>query len=80
MSESNTTTVRENIETVVRIEGTVLERRSSAIRIADAIATFTGTIGFVLLYVVWFGLCAVANVGRFWGSSRSIRTRFNYCA
>jgi uncharacterized membrane protein len=57
------TTVRENIETVVQMENAALQRRSVADRIADAIATFTGTIGFVLLHVVWFGLWAVANLG-----------------
>jgi uncharacterized membrane protein len=68
MSETNTehrapTMVRENIETVVRMENAALERRSAADRTADAIATFTGTIGFVLLHVVWFGLWAAANLG-----------------
>ena len=85
MSETNTehrapTMVRENIETVVRMENAALERRSAADRIADAIATFTGTIGFVLLHVVWFGLWAAANLGFIPESSRSIPIRFSSCA
>jgi uncharacterized membrane protein len=56
-------TVRENIETILRMEQGYLRRRTLADRLADAIAAFTGTLWFVLLHLCWFGLWALANVG-----------------
>lgn len=58
-------TVRENIETILRLEQAYLRRRTLADRLADAIAAFTGTLWYVLLHIVWFGLWALVNRGVF---------------
>jgi uncharacterized membrane protein len=55
--------VRENIETILRLEGAFLDRRTQAERVSDAIAAFVGTLWFVLLHLVWFGLWATVNLG-----------------
>jgi uncharacterized membrane protein len=56
-------TVRENIETILRLEAAFLRRRTAADRLSDAIAAFTGTLWFVLLHLLWFGLWATVNLG-----------------
>lgn len=56
-------TVRQNIETILRMEESYLRRRTLADKLADTIAAFTGTLWFVLLHIVWFGLWALANRG-----------------
>ena len=55
--------VGENIETILRLEESALHRRTWADMLADAIAEFTGTIWFVALHLVWFGLWASVNTG-----------------
>jgi len=55
--------VRQNISTVLRLEATALRHRTPADKVADAIAAFTGTVGFVLLHLVWFGLWLIVNLG-----------------
>ena len=55
--------LRENIETILRLESAALRQRTAADRIADTIADFTGTFGFLLLHVIWFGLWITANLG-----------------
>ncbi len=52
-----------NIEEVVRLEEAASRRRTAADRIADLIAGFVGTVGFVLLHLVWFALWAAVNAG-----------------
>lgn len=56
-------TVSENIETILRLEGAALQRRTTADRVTDAIAGFAGTIGFVLLHLAWFGGWVAVNLG-----------------
>lgn len=55
--------VVENIEAILRMENTSLRSRRFADRLADTIAGFTGTIWFVVLHLVWFGLWVVINTG-----------------
>ncbi len=54
-------TAQHNIETVVRLEEETTRDRRWSDRLADAIATFSGTITFALLHLVWFALWAVVN-------------------
>lgn len=56
-------TVVQNIEAVVKLQEATARQRSFADRIADHIANFSGTLGFVLLHLGWFGLWAVINAG-----------------
>jgi uncharacterized membrane protein len=53
--------VAENIETILRLEDTAMRRRTPADRVADAIAGFAGTVGFVVLHLVWFALWVTIN-------------------
>lgn len=55
--------VRQNITTVLRLESAALHQRTRADKIADSIAAFTGTVIFVVLHLVWFGLWASVNLG-----------------
>jgi uncharacterized membrane protein len=53
----------ENIEEVMHLEQEAAQRRSLADRLADLIAGFVGTVTFVLLHLVWFGIWATVNAG-----------------
>src|SRR3954452_19899720 len=54
-----------NINAIVRLEEQALKERTMADRISDAIANFVGSIPFVAIHVVWFGVWVVLNAG-FW--------------
>lgn len=54
--------LRENIETIPKLESAALRQRTTADRIADAIADFTGRVGVLLIHIVWFGLWVSANL------------------
>ena len=55
--------VAHNIAEVVRLEREAAARRSLGDRVADLIAGFAGTVGFVLLHLLWFGAWAAVNTG-----------------
>ncbi|HEY3619199.1 MAG TPA: DUF1003 domain-containing protein [Candidatus Sulfotelmatobacter sp.] len=55
--------VEDNINTVVRLEEASLRERTLADKISDAIANFVGSITFVFLHVVWFGVRVALNAG-----------------
>ncbi len=63
MSSHAPRTVTENIHTVIQVEEEIRHRRSLKDRIADAIGTFAGTIGFVLLHLAWFAAWVLINAG-----------------
>lgn len=52
-----------NINTVVALEEEAKQRRTTADRISDTIANFVGSISFVMLHLVWFGLWVTLNTG-----------------
>ncbi len=52
-----------NIETVVRLEDKASQERTTADRISDAIANFVGSIPFVVIHVLWFGVWVLLNAG-----------------
>lgn len=54
---------RENIKTIVRLEEEAHHRRSTADRVADVIASFVGSVPFVLIHLVWFAFWALLNLG-----------------
>lgn len=56
-------TVTENIRAVIGEEERLRSQRSLKDRIADAIGTFAGTVGFVLLHLAWFATWVVVNAG-----------------
>ena len=56
-------TVLENIEAIIDLEERQDQERTLSDRVADLIATFAGTVLFVLVHLVWFGLWAAINLG-----------------
>ena len=56
-------TVLDNIQAIIALEEDQERGRSLSDRVADAIATFAGTVVFVLLHLAWFGLWAAINLG-----------------
>ena len=56
-----------NIRTVVALEEEARTRRTMADRMSDLIANFVGSIPFVVLHLVWFGVWVGVNTGMVWG-------------
>jgi uncharacterized membrane protein len=54
-----------NINTVIRLEEESQKDRTMADRISDVIAGFVGSIPFVVLHLIWFGVWVTINVGGF---------------
>ncbi len=54
---------QENINTIVKLEEESLKERTTADRVSDAIAAFVGSIPFVILHLVWFGIWVALNAG-----------------
>ncbi len=61
-AEEATSAIRRNIEAVARLEENYVRDRSLADRVADAIGGFTGSLRFVLLHIVVYGLWIVVNL------------------
>jgi uncharacterized membrane protein len=55
--------VVENIEKILGLENAALRARTPADRISDGIASFVGTLKFVLVHAAWFIAWAVINAG-----------------
>jgi len=55
--------VRKNTAAVLEMQRKMTEARSIGGRIADAITDFTGSMGFVWIHAIWFGLWITLNVG-----------------
>lgn len=55
--------VRKNTAAIIEMQRKITEARSFGGRIADGITDFTGSMAFVFLHVVWFGLWILLNVG-----------------
>jgi uncharacterized membrane protein len=51
-----------NVKAIVQLEETARANRTRANRIADAIASFCGSMTFVWVHVVWFGGWILVNV------------------
>lgn len=55
--------MRKNIAAVMKAQRQVTEARTTQGRIADAITTFSGSMAFVYIHTIWFGLWILLNVG-----------------
>lgn len=53
---------QENIEQIVRLEQKAEERRTTSEKIADAIASFVGSMPFVYLHMIWFVVWLAINL------------------
>ncbi len=58
---------QDNINTVAAIEEEAQLKRTTADRLSDTIANFVGSIPFVVLHLVWFGVWVAVNIGVLWG-------------
>jgi uncharacterized membrane protein len=56
-------TISQNIETILQLESAALKRRTTTDRMSDGIAGFVGTLTFVLIHLIWFGIWAAINTG-----------------
>lgn len=56
--------IRQNIDTVAKLEEQFLQQRTVGDRVADAIAGFTGSVACVLLHAVFFAVYILWNLGR----------------
>lgn len=63
MSSHTPRTVTENIHAVIAVEEKLRSQRSLKDRIADAIGSFAGTVGFVLLHLAWFAAWVAVGAG-----------------
>jgi uncharacterized membrane protein len=61
MSQSDI--MRKNIAAVTKAQRQVTEARTAQGRVADAITTFSGSMVFVYIHAIWFGLWILLNVG-----------------
>lgn len=64
MSDTNKGLATANIETVAKMEQEFLEARTTRDRIGDAIASFAGTMTFVILHLIWFAVWFTVNSGK----------------
>ncbi|HEY0377684.1 MAG TPA: DUF1003 domain-containing protein [Pyrinomonadaceae bacterium] len=55
--------VKKNTTAIAEMQRKVTEARSLGGRIADAITDFTGSLAFVHIHAVWFGLWILLNIG-----------------
>lgn len=53
--------VRDQIDTILKHEEEFLARRSPAERLGDTMASFIGSLRFVVIHLVWFGAWIVFN-------------------
>jgi uncharacterized membrane protein len=57
------TAIEENIQQLVAKHEDIERRKTLQIRIADSVTRFSGSMAFVWLHVVWFGIWIVLNGG-----------------
>ncbi len=55
--------VKKNTTAIAEMQRKVTAARSFGGRVADAITDFTGSLAFVYIHVVWFGLWILLNIG-----------------
>jgi uncharacterized membrane protein len=54
---------QDNIDAIVHLEEEALKRRCLSDKMADCVANFVGSVPFVALHVVWFGIWVTINRG-----------------
>jgi uncharacterized membrane protein len=55
--------IEQNIHTLTELRQRALGQRTSEDRLADAITSFAGSMRFVYIHVIWFGLWIMINLG-----------------
>jgi uncharacterized membrane protein len=59
---SMATVLNENIQALVKLRQSHLERRSAETKAADEVTSFAGSMKFLYLHLIWFGGWIVCNV------------------
>jgi uncharacterized membrane protein len=54
-----------NINSIIRLEEESSKERTMADHISDSIAAFVGSIRFVIMHLIWFGIWVTINVSHF---------------
>lgn len=57
--------VAKNIRAIIEYQNQTIRKRTLQERVADAITAYSGSMQFVILHVVWFGLWLILNSGWF---------------
>ncbi len=57
--------IERNIQNQVRLRREAISRRTFRERVSDAITAFSGSLSFVYLHALWFGLWVLLNAGWF---------------
>ncbi len=57
--------IERNIRTIIQLRLKAARERSSQDRVADTITSFSGSMVFVYVHIVWFGVWILLNTGRF---------------
>lgn len=57
--------IERNIQTLGRLHEQAVRRRALQDKVADAITTFSGSMAFLYIHIVWFGAWIALNTGRF---------------
>ncbi|HEX8843054.1 MAG TPA: DUF1003 domain-containing protein [Pyrinomonadaceae bacterium] len=55
--------VKKNTAAVIEMQRKITEARTLGGRFADAITDFTGSMAFVFIHAIWFGLWVLLNIG-----------------
>jgi uncharacterized membrane protein len=61
----NSTHLQEHIQLVLRHEEEFLARRTAAERVGDSLGSFVGSLLFIVIHAVWFGLWVLVNTTQF---------------
>ncbi len=56
-----------NINAVIALEEEARHKRPVSVRVADGIANFVGSIPFIVIHIVWFGVWVGINAGVLFG-------------
>jgi uncharacterized membrane protein len=56
--------VQQNIDTIIQLDKSARAQRTASDRVVDAITTFCGSLSFVWVHAVWFGLWIGENLLR----------------
>ena len=58
---------QDNINTVIALEEEARQKRTISDHVSDSIANFVGSMPFVVIHLVWFGIWVSINTGVFFG-------------
>ena len=67
-----------NIETILELRREAEKRRSLQDRVADSITNFSGSMAFLYVHMLWFGLWVVINAGLLKGVKPFDQYPFNF--